>query len=219
VNVYDLLMEETAPRARDGRVFGAVVGLVTNNRDPDGLGRVKVRYPWLSETEESQWARVATFMAGAGRGGYFLPEVGDEVVVLFEHGDVRFPVVLGALWNGADSAPRSNDDGKNDQRVIRSRSGHELLFDDASGAEKVEVRTQGGHHLLLDDSAGGAKVVLEDSNGTNRIEIDSTSGAVSVSGQTQLSLKAQTIEIEAGVALKLKAGATLEIQGALVKIN
>ena len=81
----------------DGRITGVVIGIVTNNNDPDRLGRVKVRFPWLSGSTESHWARVATPMAGNGRGLYFLPEVDDEVLVLFERGDVRFPFVIGAL--------------------------------------------------------------------------------------------------------------------------
>jgi uncharacterized protein involved in type VI secretion and phage assembly len=88
----------------DGRITGVVIGIVTNNQDPDRLGRVKVRFPWLSGGTESHWARVATPMAGNGRGLYFLPEVDDEVLVLFERGDVRFPFVIGALWNGKDQA-------------------------------------------------------------------------------------------------------------------
>ena len=66
-----------------GRVYGVTVGVVTNNQDPDGLGRVKVRFPWLSDDDESFWARVVTPMAGNGRGLYLLPEVDDEVLVAF----------------------------------------------------------------------------------------------------------------------------------------
>jgi uncharacterized protein involved in type VI secretion and phage assembly len=102
----------------DGRITGVVIGIVTNNKDPDGLGRVKLRFPWLSGSTESDWARVATPMAGNGRGLYFLPEVDDEVLVLFERGDVRFPFVIGALWNGKDQAPAGNSDGKTDTVTI-----------------------------------------------------------------------------------------------------
>ena len=76
------------------RLYGVVVGIVTNNQDPDGMGRVKVRFPWLSATEESWWARIAVPMAGKDRGAYFLPEVDDEVLVAFEHGEVRSPYLL-----------------------------------------------------------------------------------------------------------------------------
>ena len=123
----------------DGRITGVVIGIVTNNHDPDRLGRVKVRFPWLSGSTESHWARVATPMAGNGRGLYFLPEVDDEVLVLFERGDVRFPFVIGALWNGKDQAPAGNSDGKNALRVIKSRSGHLIRFDDSEKAQKIEI--------------------------------------------------------------------------------
>src|SRR5689334_2824184 len=95
------------------RLFGVVVGVVTNIQDDQGLGRVKVKFPWLSDTDESHWARVAVPMAGHQRGFYFLPEVDDEVLVAFEHGSADYPYILGALWNGKDEPPASNGDGKN----------------------------------------------------------------------------------------------------------
>src|SRR5437868_30783 len=135
-SLLDLLQpSENAP----GQVNGVVVGIVTNNQDPDGLGRVKVRFPWLSDTDESTWARVAAPMAGKDRGAYFLPEVDDEVLVAFEHGDPRFPYVLGALWNGNAQPFLTNEDGKNDLRVIRSRSGHTIVLNDKDGEETIEI--------------------------------------------------------------------------------
>src|SRR5215472_353851 len=120
-SLFDLL--SPAGQHESDRIYGVVVGIVTNNQDPDGMGRVKVKFPWLSDQDESWWARIATVMAGSSRGSYFLPEVNDEVMVAFEHGDVRFPYVLGALWNGKDSPPTTNSDGKNSIRLIKSRSG------------------------------------------------------------------------------------------------
>ena len=122
MNLLDVLSVDDGDSAK--RISGVVVGVVTNTQDPAGLGRVKVKFPWLSDSEESFWARVATPMAGKGRGFYFLPEVEDEVLMAFEHGDARFPYVLGALWNGQDKPPESNEDGKNNIRSIKSRSGH-----------------------------------------------------------------------------------------------
>ena len=116
-----------------------VVGIVTNNQDPDGMGRIKVRLPFSSDTDESNWARIAVPMAGKDRGFYFLPEIDDEVLVAFEHGDPRFPFILGALWNGQDTPPANNDDGKNDVRVIKSRSGHVIRLTDKDGEEKIEI--------------------------------------------------------------------------------
>jgi uncharacterized protein involved in type VI secretion and phage assembly len=219
MTLLDLLTGPSEPAARCARVYGAVVGIVTNNQDPDGLGRVKVRFPWLSPDEESHWARVATFMAGKARGGWFLPEVDDEVIVVFEHGDVRFPFVVGALWNGVDTAPYDNGDGKNDVRAVTSRSGHEVIFDDNDQKGRLEIHTKAGHRILLDDSSGSEKLLVEDKSGNNKIEMDSVQGSIAVTAQTKLSLKASMIEVEADTTLNLKAGATLEIQGALVKIN
>jgi len=219
MNVVDLLSDHTASEERSGKIFGAVVGVVTQNQDPDGLGRVKVRFPWLSAEEESGWARVATLMAGAGRGSWFLPEVDDEVLLLFEHGDPRFPLVVGALWNGVDKAPRDNGDGKNNERVITSRSGHELIFDDTAGKEKVEIHTQAGHTVILDDASGKERILIEDKAGSNKVTVDSVKGEIAIESQTKLKLKSQIVEIEAGTTMKLKAGALLEVSGALVKIN
>ena len=122
-----------------GYAKGVALALVTQNKDPEGLGRVKLRFPWESQPRESDWARCAVPMAGKDRGTYFLPEIGDEVLVAFEREDMRFPYVLGALWNGQDKPPESNSNGQNDRRVIKSRSGHKLTFDDGSQGQ-IELR-------------------------------------------------------------------------------
>src|SRR5262245_14245690 len=109
---------------------GVATALVTQNRDDDGLCRVKVRYPWHDTPRETYWARLAVPMAGADRGTVMIPEVGDEVLVAFERGDIRFPYVIGSLWNGKDKPPLANTDRKNDKRIVRSRKKHYLLFDD-----------------------------------------------------------------------------------------
>jgi len=151
------LLEILTPPDRDAphrdRVYGAVVGLVTSVDDPDARGRVKVGLPWLKDDVESRWARVVSFMAGADRGAVFRPEVGDEVLVLFEQGDVRFPYVIGAVWNGRDAMPsQRGSDAANDVRLIRSRSGHTIVLDDTSGAEKVTVTDQSGNSVELSSS-------------------------------------------------------------------
>src|SRR6185295_12846176 len=135
-----------------GYVKGVAVALVTQNNDDEKLCRVKVRYPWHDKPRESYWARLATPMAGKDRGLMLIPEVGDEVLVAFEREDLRFPCVLGALWNGQDKPPRdrANGDGKNDKRILQSRKKHYLLFDDgARGA--VELVHEKGRKIVLDD--------------------------------------------------------------------
>jgi len=198
---------------------GVSVAIVTDNEDPEGMGRVKVTYPWRKADDESYWARIATPMAGPDRGTYFLPEVDDEVLVAFADGDIRYPYVLGALWNGQDSPPETNSDGKNDIREIRSRSGHELVFDDAETAGKIEIMTNGGHTIVLDDATGQEKISIEDNSGQNKIEFNATQGSLDITSGATLSVQAPSVEIAGDGSLKLESNGVLTIKGALVKIN
>lgn len=172
--MMEMLPDSFLPIQNKGRYFGVTIGIVTNNQDPDGLDRVKVRLPWLSDDCESHWARVMTPMAGPERGFYFLPEVDDEVLVAFEHGRIDFPYVLGALWNGRDTPPEKGSD----RRVIKSRS---------------------GHIIVLDDRAGDEKIVVRDKTGKNEITIFSNDDAISVKSNGELTLEAQgKISIKSG---------------------
>jgi uncharacterized protein involved in type VI secretion and phage assembly len=218
MSILDALANE---EQHTGKISGIAAGIVTNNHDPDKLGRIKIRFPWLSESNETGWVRIATLMAGSERGSFFLPEVGDEVLVAFEHGDINYPHVIGFLWNGADKPPETNSDGKNNIRKIRSRSGHEIIFNDDNTAkkEKIEIHTNAGHKVVLDDSAGQEKIEIVDKSASNKIVIDSVQNSINMESAMQLKIKAQMITIEAGGMMTLKAGATLTIQGALVKIN
>lgn len=215
------LFRDFGDESRVRRITGVVIGIVTNNKDAEGMGRVKVKFPWRGDSDESYWARVSTLMAGKDRGAFFLPEVGDEVLVAFDHGDINHPYVIGALWNGVDTPPETNADGKNNIRTIKSRSGHEIIFDDndEQKKEKIEIHTKAGHTILLDDSAGAEKIEIKDKTGNNSIMIDSVQNAIAISSQMKLSIKAQAIEIESGGMMSIKSSATLTIQGAIVKIN
>lgn len=219
MTILDVLQGSRETEAN--RIWGVVIGIVTNNKDADGLGRVKVKFPWRDAADESYWARIATMMAGNDRGSFFLPEVGDEVLVAFDHGDVNHPYILGALWNGVDKPPVTNADGKNNIRKIKSRSGHEIIFDDnnAQMKEKIEIHTKAGHKILLDDSAGQEKIEVVDKTGSNFVKIDSVQSSITIESAMQLKIKSQMIEIEAGTMMTIKAGAVLTIQGTLVKIN
>jgi uncharacterized protein involved in type VI secretion and phage assembly len=142
-----------------------------------------------------------------------IPEVGDEVLVAFEREDLRFPYVIGALWNTSDTPPASNTDGRNDKRMIRSRKGHRLLFDDgAAGA--VELAMNNGKRIVMDDRT----VCVQDGNG-NQFRIDSSSGVVEITSTGKLTIKAATVSLEATGALDIKAAATLTLRGALININ
>jgi len=212
MNLLDLVAD--AAYQRDSRIHGVVIAVVTNNKDDQGLGRVKVRFPWLSGAVESHWARVATPMAGNGRGLYSLPEVDDEVLVLFDRGDVRFPFVIGALWNGKDKAPSSNGDGHNAERVIKSRSGHVIRLTDESGAEKVEIVDASGKNRVVIDTAANAVTVSADT----RIKLSAPNGDVVIEAK-QLQIAVDGAKVDVKDALSIHAGGALEIKGKTIDLN
>ena len=205
--------------ADDDGLTGVAVAIVTDNEDPEGMGRVKLEFPWRAANDESYWARIATPMAGKETGTYFLPEVGDEVLVAFEDGDVSHPYVLGALWNGKEGPPTDNADGKNDVRQIKSRSGHVLTFDDGDTDGKVAIETGAGHSITLDDASGGEKITIEDKNGSNAIEFDAVSGSLSVSSSGTLTIEAPVIEISGDGNVTIDASGMLTLKGAVIKLN
>jgi uncharacterized protein involved in type VI secretion and phage assembly len=200
-------------------ISGVAVGIVSDNRDPEGQGRVKLTFPWREKRDESHWARIAVPMAGSEVGTYFLPEVDDEVLVAFENGDIHYPFVVGALWNGQEPPPTSNESGSNDVRMIRTRSGHEVVLDDTEGAEAVEIRTGGGHLLRLDDATGGETITITDTSEQNSVTFDSTAGTLELRGGTTVKVSAPTVELAGDGNVSVEAGGILTLKGAMVKIN
>ncbi|MBE9009105.1 phage tail protein [Pseudanabaenaceae cyanobacterium LEGE 13415] len=208
----DLLADWMASQV-DHRVYGMTIGIVTNTQDPDGMGRVKVQFPWLSDQDESNWARVVTPMAGSDRGIYFLPEVGDEVLVAFEHGVIDFPYVLGSLWNGQDAPPESNGDGENNKRVIQSRSGHRICFDDTDSANKLEIVS--GNNKIVIDAQANTITISADSD----LVIESSNGAIQLKGNSVEISAQMEVKIEANQGIDLNATGEMKIQGSMVNIN
>jgi uncharacterized protein involved in type VI secretion and phage assembly len=196
-------------------IFGVVTGVVTNNQDPDKLGRVKVKFPWLSETDESWWARIAAPMAGNKSGVFFLPEVDDEVLVAFEHGDPRFAYVIGALWSGSTPPFLTNEDGKNDTRAIKSRSGHRITLNDKDGEETIEIVDKTGKNSIVFSSKDNKLTITADAD----ISITSANGKVVIAGKgIELSSQAD-VKAEAASGMNLKATGKAVLKGATVEIN
>lgn len=205
---------DESEREADGFLSGLAVGVVTDNQDPDNLARVRIRLPWHEGTDTSFWARSAMPMAGDDRGTYFLPEIGDEVVVGAENGDPSHLYVLGMVWNGQHKPPANNGDGANNTRLIKSRSGHTVRFNDDESAPEVEIKLADGKQLLLD--ADG--ITLNDGQ-SNVITFTSSSGSIEINAGQQLTLKAANVSIEATAAMNVKSSGTLTLKGALVQIN
>ncbi len=179
------------PRSRstDRRFYGVAEAIVIDNDDPEKEGRIKVRLPWFDVDMISDWCRVRQPYAGNGYGMYLVPEVGDEVLVAFIHGDLRKPMVLGGLWNGKDKPPAARGGGK-DPKYLRTKKGHEILLDDSDGAEKI---------------------VIADSSGKNKIVIDTSGNSITIETGGKLTLRGGTVEIE--------AKGTVNIKGATVNLN
>jgi Rhs element Vgr protein len=220
----DLLGNSDEKILTNQKVNGVVPAIVTQNSDEENLHRVRVKYPWLSDDEESWWARVATPDAGPDRGMTFLPEVNDEVLVAFEHGDMGRPYVVGRVWNGTDAVPHTSTelvaDGKVNLRVIKTRSGHVLTFDDTADAELISLVDKTTKNLIKIESSLN-KITIDANGGKAIITMDGEAGTMKI-------VTDDTFDIESGGNMTLKSGGNMlldagtnnvDIKGSNVKIT
>jgi phage protein D len=227
---------------------GLVVGVVTAvTDDPDKMGRIKVKFPTLSDADESSWARLASPGAGKKRGMLWVPEVDDEVIVAFEHGDHRFPVILGGLWNGKDALPGDPVKSPVVSRLLMSRLGHKIEMSDGDspskehiafelkdgankvrlGADKTDIEVKSGNVFTI--KSGSAKITID---GSGNIAIEG--GKIDLKATQDLSLKGMNVNIKADIGVKVEGtqveikgsgmgkfdgGGMTEIKGGMVKIN
>ncbi|MCC4317710.1 phage baseplate assembly protein V [Streptomyces malaysiensis] len=183
------------PRARstDKRYYGVVEALVVEN-EGDDEGQVKLKFPWFDDTTVTDWVRVGQLYAGSGYGSVFVPEKGDEVLVAFVHGDMRYPIVLGGLYNGEDKPPTARTEGR-DQKMIRTRHGHEVLLDDTRSKAAVRITSAAGHVVELDDQGKAIRITAAEG------------GSVTVTAQGDITLKAPKVTVESP-SIDLGGGAT-----------
>lgn len=222
---------------------GVAPALVTNNKDPENLGRVKVKIPWLGDQIESDWVRVVSPGAGKERGFSSTPEVDDEVLLAFEHGDVHRPYVLGGLWNSKDKPATPNNqavggDGKVNQRMIRSRTGHIIMLDDSQGQEQIVIRDKTGkNEIVIDSKTNSMSIKLDrdytldvkgnnEQKSTGNVTIDSK-GNITVQSMGNTKIKSTgNLDLEAtgmlnikGTQVSVQGTAMAELKAPLVKIN
>jgi uncharacterized protein involved in type VI secretion and phage assembly len=187
------LFEVPAP----GQFHGGYLAEVVDLNDPDNLARVKVRllnFDGVDGHDGPVWARVASAFAGNNRGAFLIPDVGDEVLVTFVNADPRYPIVLGGLWNGSDTAPESISGGRNVRKVVRSRNGVKLTLEDEDGQEKCILETPGLQKVTLKDGPG--TITIEDSNG-NSIKLESS--GITVTAAAKVTVNAAQVAVSAGM--------------------
>lgn len=185
---------------------GVYPAVVVDNVDPENTGRVKVRLPEAHAAQHGvdAWARISTLMAGANRGTWFIPDVGDEVLLAFERGDLRFPFVLGALWSSANAPPATVASGNN-RKLVRSRSGLTITLDDSGGHESIVIETPAGQRLTLSD--GPSAIVIADGNGNS---VALAPNGITVSAPARVTVNATMVEINASM---------LSVDASLSKFN
>lgn len=242
------------PNKRDPfKINGVVIAIVVDNVDPENRYRVKVKYPWVTESDgkytdkadeedfRSSWCRITSMFAGSKkdgeglRGSFFLPEVDDEVLVAFEHGDLRRPYIIGSLWNGVDKPIDDNksQDGKNTHRSIKSRSGHTFQFvDDDGGKERIvlqnlvqdgdtrkDPKQRDGHWICLDQSGDVDQIEIYDhtqehyiliDTKNKKITIECVTGDMDILVEKTIYMKCTDLKIEASNNITAEAGTNIE---------
>jgi phage protein D/phage baseplate assembly protein gpV len=209
---------------------GVAVAQVSDARDPQHQGRVKLTFPWLSDDYVSDWARTVQAGAGKDRGCYVLPEVGDEVLVAFEQGDIRRPYVVGGLFNGVDTPkPGPVDDvdagsGAINRRSVVSRRGHRIdLLDQDGRKEGIALTTGDGKHTFTLDATGSSVTLHSDGS----VTIEAKTGITVDAGTGTLTLKGGQIEMTATAGIKLDGGPSVNVNasgqvavsGAMIRLN
>jgi len=211
-NLFTTISPQT--HLQPGQTF--LVGIVSDNKDPKGWGRVKVKFPTLTEQHASNWARVVALGAASKRGFDCLPEINDEVLVGFEHGDIHRPYVIGGVWNGKDAPPELVNDtvvgGKVRLRTFQTRVGHTLQFvEEDKGRSKtgVRVETKNGHKIYLNDSEACIEIKTK---GGHLIKMNDRTKSILVHSKGNLSIKADG-------NMEIKANGTITVNGAIIRLN
>jgi uncharacterized protein involved in type VI secretion and phage assembly len=206
----------------DASQYGVQYGIVVQNKDPDNLDRVKVRFPWLDagDTDQSHWAQLVTPMEGPKFGWYTLPDIDDVVVVMFIAGDSSQPVCLGGIWSKTDNSPETNEDGQNNFRGFRSRAGHRMVFDD-SGSTKFYIADKTAKNMIgmgtFTKAGAGPNVCAvykPPMSGASGISISTMEGKMEITAKAKLTITAkQNIKINAKTTIDIKAGSDLSMEG------
>jgi uncharacterized protein involved in type VI secretion and phage assembly len=206
----------------DAVQYGLHYAIVCQNKDPENLGRIKVRLPWLDagDTDQTHWAQLLTPMEGKKFGWFVLPDIDDVVIVMFIGGDSSQPVIVGGVWSKPDFSPEPNEDGANNFRGFRSRCGHRMVFDDTKSGTKLwfadkTTKLMVGMGKFAKDGAGPniCAVWKPPMSGEGGISISSMEGKMEITAKTKLSIKGENVKINAKTTIDIKAGSDLQMEG------
>ena len=195
--------------ANAAKLRGVHLAIAVDNKDGDGNpgGRVKVKLPWMNDNEKTFWARIALPMAGAERGTYVLPEVDDQLLVIFEHGDIHKPIVIGAVWSKKHEIVEDNASGKNNTKLIKSRTGHRVIFDDKDGAGPNVCA------VFKPPEAGTTGISFSTQEG--KIELTCKDGKLSITAEKMVKFHiTDTFELKAGQDLSFEGSSAVGITSA-----
>jgi phage protein D len=191
-NTLMAMLENVSSESASGVRAGFMIGIVTNCDDPEDRGRVKVKFPALSEDKESDWARVVGMGAGKGRGFEWMPDVNDEVLVGFEQGDIHQPYIMGGLWNGVDKPFKKKGDylegGHVVRRFIQTNNG----------------KSEDSHLIIIDDSSSSPGITIQDSKG-NVIHIDTKKKKISIRAKGDIEIEGDNVKITGKTEVSIKA--------------
>ncbi len=222
------LMESQSVFANEDRFYNGVVpAIVVNIHDQENKGRVEVKFPWMDDKLKSTWARVATIGAGNQRGILWLPEVDDEVLIAFEHGDFNRPYIIGSLWNGKDAPPdawnQAAQNGKSEIRTFKSREGHTIRFVDGPSDQYIEiVDSKQGTTIKLDANTKKLSIVSKDeiSIKTDTDLKITTTGKTEVTSTGEVKVKASSkVSVDGTAGVDINSSGIVNIKGSMVNIN
>ncbi len=188
---------ESVKEARKKPAIGVNVARVIDLKDPESLGRIKVSYPWL-DSEQTAWVRMMVPHAGKDRGWYVLPEIDDEVLVGYEHGNTDYPVVLGCLYNKENSPIQEAVSDDNDIKMFMTRSGNKITFNDKDGAEQI---------------------LISQKDGKNQIVLDISGPSITITTEGDVSIKGANINVEADQGITMKAGGDIKLAGVNIELK
>ncbi|AGY58919.1 VgrG-related protein [Gloeobacter kilaueensis] len=208
------------PKLKPGQTN--LVGIVTNNKDPEGMGRIKVKFPTLTEEHESNWARVVGPGAGPEHGIWWLPEVNDEVLVCFEHGDIHRPYVVGGVWNGKDKPPDKQDDSVTPVhlRTMKTRVGHYMrMVDEDTSPDKVGIYLRTKKMFMIEMNETDEFINIKTPGG-HYIKLNDQDGSIEIHSTGELNINSQgSTTINASGNMSVSSSGPMTIQGAQISIN